>query len=237
MKRQMGKNQVIEKNIALEPEMFIYKAAHDLRAPVMSVKGLIDMMRKDNGRENLEHYLGLIEHSMDKMNQSIESIIGTSKNGTPKIVSLPVDVKKIAQECIQSVRYMSAQDSIRIELLVNQENIFFAKEQSLKSIFTNLLSNAIRYRDKTKLSFIQIRITFDNQGVCIVFKDNGIGIEEKLQDKVFAKFFRVHDDVEGSGLGLFIVKSEVENMNGTIKLNSSVGLGTEFVIRIPNREA
>ena len=231
----MYKNQMPEVRATIpDSDLFIYKAAHDLRAPLMSVKGLIDIVRKDTEKENINHYLGLMEQSIDKMNQSIDQMIHSSKKEEPITVPQPVDMKKIAQEAIQSIRFIAVQRFVRIELLVDQTETFFSEEQPLKSIFSNLLSNAIRYRDETKLSSVYLHITFDHNGAQILFKDNGIGIEEALLDKIFAKFFRVNHEAEGSGLGLFIVKNAVANLGGTIDVKSRLGQGTTFTIWIPN---
>ena len=232
----MYKNQMPEIRTAIpESDLLMYKVAHDLRAPLMSVKALIDMVRNDSEKQNLTNYLNLIEQSIDRMKQSIDQMIHSSKNEEPITGPQPVDIKKIAQEAIQSIRFMAIQRFVRIELLVDQKETFFSEEQPLKSIFTNLLSNAIRYRDETKLSSVYLHITFDHNGAHILFKDNGIGIEESLLDKIFAKFFRVNHEVEGSGLGLFIVKSAVESLGGTIDVKSRLGQGTTFTIWIPNR--
>lgn len=216
-----------------DPDMFIYRVTHDLRAPLMSVKALVDLMRKESEKHNLEHYFNMIDQSIDRMSQSIGDIIDSSRNPAKKI-SAPVDFKRIAQDAIQSIRFMAVQEFVRIELHVDQTEIFFSDELSLQSIFTNLLSNAIRYRDPSKLSSVYLRISFDDKGAKIILKDNGIGIEEELLEKIFAKYFRVNHDAEGSGLGLFIVKSAVENLGGTIQVRSVVGTGTTFTIWIPN---
>lgn len=230
----MYKNQIPEISVTVpDPDMFIYKVAHDLRAPLMSVKALVDLMRKESEKQNLDYYFNMIDQSIDKMSQSIGDIIDSSRSPVKSTLGA-VDFKRIAQEAIQSIRFMAVQEFVQIELQVDQPEIFISNEQTLKSIFNNLLSNAIRYRDATKLSSVYLRITFDDKGALIVLKDNGIGIEEELLEKIFAKYFRVNHDAEGSGLGLFIVKSAVESLGGTIQVHSVVGKGTTFTIWIPN---
>lgn len=221
---------------APDSDMFIYKVAHDLRAPLMSVKALVDLMRKDSEKQNLDYYFNMIDQSIDRMNQAIGDIIDSSRNPAERTLGT-VDFKRIAQDAIQSIRFMAAQEFVRIELLVNQTEIFISEEQLLKSIFNNLLSNAIRYRDETKLSSVYVHITFDAKGAHIVLKDNGIGIEGELLEKIFAKYFRVNHDADGSGLGLFIVKSAVENLGGSIQVHSVVGKGTTFTIWVPNGQS
>src|SRR5580765_6171419 len=136
-----------------EHDPFVYLDAHDLRAPLMSVKGLLYLMKLDSERKNLESYFSLMELSVDKMNQSITDIIAYSKKGTTTFIPHEVNFKKIAEESIQSLRYMAGAESVRIELSVEDGGVFFSDHSCLTSIYSNLLSNAIRYRDPNKQSF------------------------------------------------------------------------------------
>jgi signal transduction histidine kinase len=214
--------------------MFIYTAAHDLRAPLMSVKGLIDIMRREKEAPHLDHYFNMLEQSVDKMNQSIDEILDHSKNGHAAFHPQPIDFKRLARESMDSLLYLAASQDVQMDLLVEQKQEFSSSPAMLLSIITNLLSNGIRYRDATKPSYVFLHVTVDHNGAKIVVKDNGIGIEEGPQEKIFDKFFRVTDDVRGSGLGLFILKCTLNNLGGTVEVQSTMGEGTRFVIRIPN---
>lgn len=213
---------------------FVYFAAHDLRAPLMSVKGLLYLMRRESERDKLDYYVSLLERSVDRMNQSISDIISHSKNGSAEITSQQVDFRKIAEESIQSMRFMPGAEFVHIDLSVEDKDLFFSNHNLLLSIFSNILSNAIRYRDTNKHSFLKIGVTFNRDGCETIFEDNGIGIDEALQVKVFDKFFLVNQQPGGSGLGLYMVKSLVEKMGGSIHIQSSIGKGTTFILQIPN---
>jgi signal transduction histidine kinase len=217
-----------------DPNLFIYRAAHDLRAPLMSVRGLIHIMRIDKEPQNLDHYFNLMEQSVDRMNRSIDAILDFSKNERVRIISQPVDFEKIAKDVMESLRYFAQAQSTRMDFSVQQKDVFYSDHTLLTSIITNLLSNAIQYRDTIKLPFVSLRITASGQGAQLCIKDNGIGIEENLCDKIFTKFFRASHDSQGSGLGLFIVKNSVENLGGTIQVQSTPGQGTAFTVQIPN---
>ena len=217
-----------------EHDPFVYLAAHDLRAPLMSVKGLLYLMRLDSERKNLDNYFSLLELSVDKMNQSISDIIAYSKKGSTGFIPHEVDFRKIAEESIQSLRYMAGAESVRIDLSVEEGGLFFSDYTCLFSIYSNLLSNAIRYRDTNKDSFLKIDVTFNSEGAQTIFEDNGIGIDETLQEKVFDKFFRANDDYGGSGLGLYMVKRSIEKLGGSIRIKSRIGEGTTFILQKPN---
>jgi signal transduction histidine kinase len=218
-----------------ESNLFLYRAAHDLRAPLMSVKGLIHIMRTAKERNDLDHYFTLMEQSVDKMNQSIDTLLEFSKNEQVSSPLQPVDFRTLAEEVSESVQYMAGAKTVRIDISVEQETIFCSDHAQLYSILVNLLSNAVLYRDITKLPFVCLTIVVNNEIVRLHVKDNGIGIEKKFLDKIFEKYFRITQDPHGSGLGLFIVKTSVENLGGTIEVQSTPGLGTQFEIQIPNR--
>jgi signal transduction histidine kinase len=104
----------------------------------------------------------------------------------------------------------------------------------LKIIFSNLISNAIKYQDFNKqLSTLRVQVRFQNQQVELLFADNGVGIEQAYQDKIYDMFFRATEQADGSGLGLYIVKQAVAVLSGKIELQSQVGIGTSFLITMP----
>jgi len=218
----------------MERDPYIYLAAHDLRAPLLSVKGILSLMKQDSERQNFEHYLSLLERSVDNMNQSISDIITHSKNGKVKIKPQEVDFKNIAEESIQSLSFMKGAESVRINLSAEEGGTFFSDPARLVSIFSNIISNAIRYRDDRKISFLSIDVTFTRDGCQTIFQDNGIGIDEELQNKVFDKFFVAIHEHEGSGLGLYLAKKSIEKLGGKIHMRSKLGEGTIFIIQIPN---
>ena len=213
---------------------FVYLAAHDLRAPLMSVKGLLYLMRQDAQKESLNHYFNLLETSVNRMNQSISDIIAYSQNESNEINPESVDLRKIAEDSIQSMRYMEGAESVNIQLSVEEGGLFFSDHNCISSIFNNIISNAIRYRDTNKQPFLKIKVTFNSEGVQTSFEDNGIGIDEADQTKIFDKFFRANQDQEGSGVGLYLVKSAVEKLGGSIRIKSKIGEGTTFILQHPN---
>lgn len=215
-------------------DSFVYMAAHDLRSPLMSVKGLIYLMQLESEKEHLVSYFGLLEKSVDRMNQAISDIITHSQNRTEEIELEPVDFKEIAQESLNDLQYMAGAKSVHISLSAEDGGLFFSSRKKLISIFSNIISNAIRYHDESKNSFLKINLTYNSEGCQTIFEDNGIGIDEEVQAKVFEKFFLVTPDQGGSGIGLYTVKKSIEKLGGNIHLRSKLGRGTTFIIQIPN---
>ncbi len=217
--------------INAELDRFVYSASHDLRAPLMSVKGLLNMIRMDGDKEKLDHYLNLIEGSVNKLDNFITDIIHYSRNSRMDVIPSKVDFPAIVNE---SIKYMYDADQLKSMVDISGEAPFYSDQSRLLIIFNNMISNAIRYRNRRKDSFLKIDIQFDYDKVKITFTDNGIGIAYEFQDKIFKMFFRASYESKGSGLGLYIVKSTVEKLAGTISVDSVLGEGTRFVIEIPN---
>lgn len=215
-----------------ESDSLVYLAAHDLRAPLMSVKGLLNLIRQDPERENLDYYFSLVERSIDKMNQSINDMISYSKNGKIKVELAEVNLKKVIDESLQSLRFMKEAELVHFDLFVDDEN-FISDHKILFSIFSNIISNAIRYRDPQKSSFLKIHTALTPQYVEVTFKDNGIGIDEQTQKEIFNKFFLSDHHQGGTGLGLYMVKTCLEKLGGTVKVESEIGEGTTFILQIP----
>jgi signal transduction histidine kinase len=213
----------------------IYQVTHDLRAPLMSLQGLINLLKSDVKRERFNEYIGFMENSIQKMDASISQIINPSKDQSkPEIVTQEVDFKKLIDESLFSLRFMEEAESVHINVSVQDSGLFLSDYLRLLSIFNNMISNAIRYRDRSKNSFLHIDVSFIKGRAIIVFADNGIGIAESFQSKIFNKLFRVNRDHRGTGLGLHIVRRSIKKLGGDIKLSSSLGKGTTFTIKIPN---
>jgi signal transduction histidine kinase len=221
-------------HLTSDHESFMCTVAHDLRSPLMSVKGLIRLMQLESDKEHLKSYFELLEKSVDRMNHAIDDIITHSKNGTDEIEIELIDMKEIGEESINSLQFMTGAECVQISLSVEDGGVLFSSRKRLISIFSNIISNAIRYRDPEKYSFLNINVTFNTNGCQIVFEDNGIGIDEDNQVKVFEKFFLVSGDKGGTGIGLSTVKESVERLGGSIQLRSEIGIGTTFIIQLPN---
>lgn len=222
--------------INAELDRFVYSASHDLRAPLMSVKGLLNMIQLDEDKSNTDHYLSLIRQSVDRLDRFISDIINYSRNSRMDLMPMRIDFNDLLRESIDSLKYMEGAQHIRCVTNIKGDSPFFSDYSRLLIIFNNLISNAVRYRDRWKNdSFLEMSIDVSNNKARIVFTDNGIGIAEEYLDKIFKMFFRANADSKGSGLGLYIVKSAVEKLNGNISVQSAIGAGTTFTINIPNQ--
>lgn len=220
--------------INCELDRFVYSASHDLRAPLMSVKGLLNMIRIEPDTSLHGHYLQLIDKSVDKLDKFISDIIHYSRNSRLDIEPDEIDFMALVEESIESLKYMTDAERVKSIKSFRLNAPFYSDYGRLLNIFNNVISNAVRYHDRWKDSYIKIDITTDVEKARIVFEDNGIGIADEFQDQIFKMFFRASTESKGSGLGLYIVKSTIERLGGIIHMRSKLGEGTVFEIEIPN---
>lgn len=222
---------------------FIYTASHDLRAPMSNIEGLLNALRSSYKTdsyvlsEETETLLALMEQSVNRFKTTILDLTEISKvqrEQNEDVIEIKVD------EIIEDVK-LSIQETIkvtnaRIETNVSEVNTINFSRKNIKSIIYNLLSNAIKYRDDKRIPKILIKTEDTEKYTILIVKDNGLGIQEENLDKVFSMFKRFHDHVEGTGIGLYIVKRIIENAGGRIEVESEQGKGTTFRTYFPKRE-
>jgi len=230
----LQKNEELTKTNS-ELDSFVYSASHDLRAPISSMLGLIQVARLENSPENLTHLLDLQEKNLLRLDSFIRDIVDYSRNTRLHIEPQPIDFQKILNETLEQFRFYENINRIRIDVDIQQEEQFMSDERRLRIVLNNLLSNSIKYADlKKSESFIDLRIHANATRAHMVIRDNGEGISVEHQDRIFNMFFRASHQSQGSGLGLYIVKEVVNKLNGSISFESVAGEGTVFQVLIPS---
>jgi signal transduction histidine kinase len=222
--------------INAELDSFVYRVSHNLRAPLTSVLGLIQLSKLNGvSPAETERYLGLMEQSILKLDLTVRGILEYSQNTRKTLEYAPVDLDKVITDCIFNFRYLDRFDSIDITTKVSQKVPFHSDALRLTFILDNLISNAIKFSKKTSEEprFIKISARVDETQAIFEVEDNGIGIEPEYLGKVFDMFFKIFES--GAGLGLYIVKETVERLNGSISLRSEPDKGTLFTVELPNQ--
>ncbi|HCW08083.1 MAG TPA: two-component sensor histidine kinase [Cytophagales bacterium] len=229
-KIQLEKNQIIENKNA-ELDSFFYRISHDLKGPISSLMGLHNVVMIEVKDPVALKYFELCVNQVNRMNNIVMNLIElTQLNHSEKQVS-KINFPRLVDECINSYSYFE-----------NFKNITFIKEieefefQSewviVNTILQNLIENAIKYAAHFE-PFIKISIRKKNESIEIRVIDNGQGIDESHQAKIFNMFFRATERIKGSGLGLYILKRAVERLNGTIHLASRLNEGSTFTVTLP----
>ncbi|MCX7637977.1 MAG: HAMP domain-containing histidine kinase, partial [Cyclobacteriaceae bacterium] len=217
-------------------DQVIYKTTHDLRAPIMSALGLITLAEQSPEPQRLE-YLALIRRSLNKLNTFIEEMHHFYRTGKMAIQQQLIVWEELVQEELDDQRMTYHPDKVRIEVNIHQPVDFCSDKLRVKTILTNLLTNAIKYADTRKPKhLIQINVSVTEKEAVLSVKDNGIGIEKQYQNRIFDMFFRATTQAHGSGLGLFILRDTVERLHGKIELQSEPGQGSEFIVYLPNQK-
>jgi hypothetical protein len=218
-----------------ELDNFVYKASHDLRSPLSSILGLINLMKSEEDMKQLKEYVNYQEKSIHKLDLYILNILSISRNSRMNIEFKEIDLKTLFESILLQLNYLPSYSLIEKKIEVDQNVPFYSDSVRLSVILNNLISNSIRYSDLNKarpLLFVSAKVTRE-QAVIKVY-DNGIGIKQEFIHKIFNMYFRATESVSGSGLGLYIVKETLERLNGSIHVNSQYGLYTEFTVYIPN---
>ncbi len=227
-------NRAIKK-VNRELDQFVYSVSHDLRAPLASVLGLVNLSKLNPNADELKEYMTRIGVSIEKLDGFIKDILDYSRNARTKLDSQPINFKALFMDIIESIKSIDNPD-IALDFTVNEDSPYCGDKRRISIIFNNLISNAVKYADYSKAKrFLKVRIVTSKNGCEFYFEDNGIGIERESLAKVFNMFFRATELSDGSGLGLYIVKEAVSKMHGTIDINSEVGVGTSIIIQLPNK--
>lgn len=223
-------SQLSEKNYELDQLM--YKTSHDLRSPLSSIMGLVNLASLDQDAINTKEYLAKIEGRIKKLDEFICSMLNYARVNRVDLSPERINLKEVIQMCVRELEYLDNFNAIQI-LLVCDDEVIVSDPLRIRIIFSNIISNAYKYYNADVRSYLKIEIRRNEQGIRIVFTDNGIGIKAEHMDKIFNMFYRATDRSQGSGLGMYIVKQAVDKLKGQITLKSEYGKGTKISITIP----
>lgn len=220
-----------------ELDNFIYKVSHDVRAPVCSIKGLLNLMHIDTDEEKKGEYLAMIENRIDKLDRFILDVLSHAKNLNHQAKYEPIQLDELILSIYDSLKYLPHTAKVSLAVHVDRSFVFYSDRIRLEMIFKNLMANAIQYINLAECNHtIEIHAQHRPGNMKIVFSDNGIGIEENILSQIFDMFFRGTERSEGAGIGLYIVKRAVEKLKGQISVSSTPGKGTIFTIDLPNKQ-
>ena len=213
---------------------FIYTASHDLKSPITNIDGLLTILQKsikEKADAKEEKLLDMMETSVQRLHKTIGDLVQITRyqKELEDAIEEPLSFTALFQEVKEDMDHLIQESKAVIQEYFKQEKVVY-KRSSLRSILYNLLSNAIKYRNPDKRLEIELK-TFEKQG-CVVLsvKDNGLGLNPNQQKKLFSLFRRMHQHVEGTGVGLYTIKRVVENNGGRIVVKSEEGVGTEFLV-------
>ena len=215
-----------------ELDSFVYSVSHDIRSPLSSIQGIINLMKLDP--ENNEKYISLIKSSVDRLESFTGDILDYSRNSRSELKFNDVNVDSVIEKSTQDLMFLDENKRVEFIKKIKLPETFKTDEWRLEVILGNLISNSIKYVDTDKGDpFVAIEAFYSDRGLHLIIEDNGIGIEDKHLESIFDMFYRATEASTGSGLGLYIVNETVKQLNGKIHLDSKFGRGTKVEIILP----
>ncbi|MDI6050990.1 PAS domain-containing protein [Flavobacterium sp. XS2P24] len=240
-KQEKEKEQLIRELTQNNKDLkqFSYITSHNLRAPLSNLTGLLNLL-EDIPVENqeLKEILNGFNKSTHLLNDTINDLVKVIIiKDNPSIQKEVVLIKEIFENVFSQLNFQIELYKPIIKLNFEKVSIININKAYIESILLNLLTNAIKYKSENRKLKITITTREINDTVVLIFTDNGIGIDlERNRDKVFGLYQRFHNYPDSKGLGLYLVKSQVETMGGTIEIESEVNKGTTFTLTFKNKE-
>jgi PAS domain S-box-containing protein len=220
-------------------KQFSYITSHNLRAPLSNLTGLLNLINDikiDN--PELKEIINGFSSSTNLLNDTINDLVKVIIiKDSPSISKEKILISEVINNVLSQLNNLLNLHKPEINLDLEKTPYLVTNKSYFESIVLNLLTNAIKYRPKDKTLKIEITSKEVNNKVILSFKDNGIGIDlERNKDKVFGLYQRFHNYPDSKGLGLYLVKSQVESMGGIIEIESEVNIGTKFTITFKNEK-
>ncbi|RNI24151.1 sensor histidine kinase [Rufibacter latericius] len=216
----------------------IYTASHDLRSPITNIEALVlyleERLQESNSLTGeTREVLGRIAESIHRFKHTIEDLSEISKlqktSAEEEIDGVVTNIKEVYEDIMADLEYPTKRKTCFIQTDFEVSQLNFSRK-NFRSILYNLLSNAIKYKAPDRDCIIHVTTRLEEPYVELRVKDNGLGINAKQQKQLYGMFRRFHDHVEGTGIGLFMVKRIVDNADGKIEVESKEGEGTEFKV-------
>jgi signal transduction histidine kinase len=232
--------ELVERNHELnktnaELDRFVYSTSHDLRAPLTSLMGLINITQDTTDPKDINKYLVMMKDRIHSLDKFIKDITDYSRNNRLEITHESIRMEELALEVWDSLKFAPEARRISFEVNISHDVTVGSDKNRLKVIMSNLISNAIRYHDERKPDqFIRLFVEVRDRNFYLKVEDNGQGIAHEYHTRIFDMFYRANEKSKGSGLGLYIVKEALSKLSGSIHLESAPGIGSTFTVRLPN---
>ena len=227
-------NRMLEKT-NLELDNFVYSASHDIRSPLTSILGLINIASKTNDKREIDDCLNLMKTRIHRLDEFIEDILDFSRNIRLDKKLREINLYYFIDEILKDHDFGEQFDKLDVRVSLSSDFEVISDPLRLKIILKNLLSNASKFSNlRNESPWLRISALRVDSNFQLIIEDNGQGIRKELQGKIFDMFYRASEKSKGSGLGLYIVNEMVQKLNGNIKVNSEYGEGSQFIIELPD---
>ena len=237
MRQQMEQQSQILEQKNQELQAFAYALAHDLRAPLRAISGFAQIVAEDYGNvldDEGNHYVQRIVRSTVQMDQLINDLLSYTRIEHGAVRHKPVALSFLLPQLVEGLTERIAEVAGSIQLIGELPTVY-GDSTLVNQIFVNLLSNALKYHRSGVPPHVTIEGTEQGRFAIVRIHDNGIGIAERHYIKIFTMFQRLHseDEYTGTGIGLAIVKKAAELQNGEVWVESVMGEGSTFFVKLP----
>jgi two-component system, OmpR family, phosphate regulon sensor histidine kinase PhoR len=211
-------------------ENIIHSISHDIKGPLSNIEGLIRLLKKTpESKEQNSLIIDMLGESVGNLRRTVQDLANIDNDKEFAKEPERVNFGNVIEDAKLALRDKIAETHAAIRIQIGESEISFSRK-NVRSIIYNLLSNALKYKKPDCTPIITISTEKSGEYIMLSMKDNGLGIAEDKQESIFDRYTRLHDNVEGTGVGLFIVKSMVEEMGGRIEVESKEGVGSTFIV-------
>lgn len=218
-----------------ELDRFVYTASHDLKAPLNSVTGLLNVIKLTDDPKEINSLLQMVEKCVNSLRKFIGDVTDYSRNTRTEIIYETINLFHLTEDIRSSLEFDEKAKKIAWNVQIPKDLVFQSDPYRMRIIMNNLLSNAIKYSDLSKPNpRVEINAATSLNKIILTVTDNGIGIQADKLPELFKMFYRATTKESGSGLGLYIAKESVEKLKGKLELQSIYGQGSTFTVTLPN---
>ena len=241
-RKQLEKAKLVAENLLRSREKLILTISHDIRAPLSSIMGYIELLQRRHPDARQQYYLENMRSSSDHVLSLVNDLLDYQRleSGQIELHRLPFRVPALFQEIGMSFRPLAEAKNLQLEWVLQpeeMEQVYLGDTIRLRQVVSNLLSNAIKFTDEGKVSLIVSieQVESYQYALVILVRDTGPGIPYEERERIFGEFARLYgtEQVEGFGLGLSITRKLVQLMHGTLTLESEEGEGSRFKVCVP----
>ncbi|SDM30611.1 PAS domain S-box-containing protein [Catalinimonas alkaloidigena] len=222
-------SRLLEQNQELET--FVYRTSHNLKGPVASLKGLLQLAALELTDEPAQRYLGLLNNLTQHLEAALNELIDLTRLKRGQVRMEPINLREIIHHIVAKLKFQPIWTQVDLKIELESEMIY-SDYDMMNSVMQNLIENAVKYRAADRP--LQLRITSSRTPhLTLCVKDNGEGMSDEVLHKVFEMFYRASGKTQGTGLGLYIVQNTVEKLGGSISVESQLNVGTTFTLTLP----
>lgn len=233
-----SKKQIIEQNDRLRVinaglDKFVYNVTHDLRSPLASLSGLLELIEDETDPEQMKPYILMMKESLERQDKFINEMLAFIKSKHTGVIRKECSLPDIVDNVIAQNSHSNGGREVKFYKEI-ELTTFESDALKLQVIINNLVSNSIKYSDSKKHErWVKVRTYRRGNEAVIEVADNGIGIRQKDQERIFDKFYMSGENKRSSGIGLYLVKDAVTQLNGKIEVRSEPGESSTFSVSIP----